>query len=168
MPIYEYYCSACDGRFSHLARRMDEPAPRCPGCDSIDVEKMVSLFAAGRSELDRQAAFEAGAREVDQTDPQEMARFLQRAGSLVDQAAPVDRDLFREVVDRRARGASDGDLQDVSDAMSFEAPGGVQADLGNHDHCSHCQGHEHGGTSSGGREARARSQARDLGWSKRG
>jgi len=28
MPIYEYYCPACDGRFGHLARTFDAAPPR--------------------------------------------------------------------------------------------------------------------------------------------
>ena len=37
MPIYEYYCPSCNGRFNHLARRFDEPAPACPACGSLPV-----------------------------------------------------------------------------------------------------------------------------------
>jgi len=80
MPIYEYYCPACDARFSHLARRFDEPPPPCPGCGSCQVEKLIPRVHTGRSEAERRAAFEARSGEVNQADSREIAQFLQDAG----------------------------------------------------------------------------------------
>jgi putative FmdB family regulatory protein len=44
MPIYEYACPACGGRFEKLVRRFGE-AVSCPTCLSPDVEKQLSVFA---------------------------------------------------------------------------------------------------------------------------
>ncbi len=44
MPIYEYRCGACAGRFEELVRRPEE-APPCPACGSAEVERLVSAFA---------------------------------------------------------------------------------------------------------------------------
>jgi putative FmdB family regulatory protein len=82
MPVYEYYYLICNGRFSHLAWRYDEPPPSCPGCGSRDVGKLVSRVHLGRSDAERRADFDACSREVNREDPSEMARFLQDAGSL--------------------------------------------------------------------------------------
>jgi putative FmdB family regulatory protein len=156
MPVYEYYCPACDARFSHLARRFDEPAPPCPGCGSHQVEKLVSRVHMGRSDSQRREDFEARSQEVNQDDPHEIARFLQQAGSLADEMAPVDQAAFREIVDRRAQGAGDHDMEDVVDAIPFP-----------HETADHAHPHEHEhGDDHGRSHAHKHSprKARDLGW----
>ena len=154
MPVYEYYCPICDARFSHLARGFDEPPPPCPGCGSRQVDKLVSRVHLGRSEAQRQADLKDRAREVDQEDPREIARFLQQAGSVADEAAPVDPEAFREILARRAEGASDEDLEDVVNAMPF-----ADQTAGHpHEH-EHDKAHDHGPA-----EKRSSRRARDLGW----
>jgi len=162
MPIYEYYCPICDGRFSHLARRFDEPPPPCPGCGSREVQKLISAAVRGRSETERRADLEARSREVDREDPREMARFLQKAGSLADEVAPVDREVFREIVARRAEGAGDEDLQDVVDAIPF--PRQTFAGPGARDHAHHHHDHEHAHEEAPTGRKRSPRQARDMGW----
>ncbi|NMA43698.1 MAG: zinc ribbon domain-containing protein [Oligosphaeraceae bacterium] len=46
MPIYEYKCSSCDHQFSHLHKRLGEPAPACPSCGGNKIEKLLSTFSA--------------------------------------------------------------------------------------------------------------------------
>lgn len=41
MPIYEYQCRACDGRFELLV--LGSETPTCPECESTDVERQLSL-----------------------------------------------------------------------------------------------------------------------------
>lgn len=51
MPIYEYHCRGCDNEFERLIRsRREESNVTCPSCDSKDVEKRVSVFAARGAE----------------------------------------------------------------------------------------------------------------------
>ncbi|MBM4143540.1 MAG: zinc ribbon domain-containing protein [Lentisphaerae bacterium] len=49
MPIYEYTCRKCGERFEYLARRLNEAAPRCPGCGASRPVKELSVFSAGES-----------------------------------------------------------------------------------------------------------------------
>jgi putative FmdB family regulatory protein len=162
VPIYEYYCPACDARFSQLARRFDEPPPPCPGCGSHHVNKLISRVHTGRSEAQRRADFKARSGEVDQADPKEIAQFLQDSGSLADEVAPVEKEVFREIIARRAEGASDEDLQDVTDAITLPS----QEELMRvHEQVHHHHEHEHGeahGHKS--RKKRSSRQSRDLGW----
>jgi putative FmdB family regulatory protein len=172
VPIYEYYCPACDGRFSHLARKIAEPPPPCPGCGSHQVEKLISQAHLGRSETQRQATLEARSREVNRDDPQAIARFLQQAGDVADEMGPVQRDAFQEIVARRAEGAGDEDLQDVVDAIPFPRQSFERAGDGEHAHHDHeahgCEcGHEHSHDEAherGPTKNRSRRGARDLGW----
>jgi putative FmdB family regulatory protein len=50
MPIYEYTCRKCGHGFEHLARRLSEPAPRCPKCGAAGPTKGFSSFSAGRAQ----------------------------------------------------------------------------------------------------------------------
>ncbi len=56
MPIYEYACAACGKEFEQLIRE-SSPAPECPDCQSTDLRKKVSAFAALTGSL-------AGGREL--------------------------------------------------------------------------------------------------------
>ncbi len=51
MPIYEYACSDCGRKFEALVR--SDTVPQCPGCQSTQLEKQLSVFAtAGASAPD--------------------------------------------------------------------------------------------------------------------
>jgi len=50
MPIYEYACSKCGNEFEMLVR--SSTAPGCPNCHSIELEKKLSVFAAGGAAAD--------------------------------------------------------------------------------------------------------------------
>lgn len=56
MPLYDYHCPACGADFELLVR--SDTVPRCPGCESTQVERQLSRIApAGTS-----AGIIAGAR----------------------------------------------------------------------------------------------------------
>lgn len=44
MPLYEYVCASCDGKFERYVRSWSE-AVTCPACQGRDVEKQLSTFA---------------------------------------------------------------------------------------------------------------------------
>jgi putative FmdB family regulatory protein len=43
MPIYEYECRDCGHRFEAIVRLNESTA--CPSCHSINLERLISLFA---------------------------------------------------------------------------------------------------------------------------
>jgi putative FmdB family regulatory protein len=59
MPIHEYECRACGERFEALVR--DANVPPCPACASVDLERLLSMFAV-RSEGTRSVALQDGKR----------------------------------------------------------------------------------------------------------
>ncbi len=66
MPIYEYQCLTCEREFQRLVlKREEEEVPRCPGCGSHDLKKLVSRVAYHVSESDRLDAFHPGAGQDD-------------------------------------------------------------------------------------------------------
>lgn len=46
MPIYEYYCAACNREFTKLQKMGGEPTV-CPTCGSDDVARKISACAIG-------------------------------------------------------------------------------------------------------------------------
>lgn len=48
MPLYEYQCERCGKRFELLRRMSDaDRGVECPYCESGEVERQISTFAAG-------------------------------------------------------------------------------------------------------------------------
>ena len=45
MPIYEYQCQACSHVFEAIQKMADEPLKKCPECNKLKLQKLVS--AAG-------------------------------------------------------------------------------------------------------------------------
>lgn len=47
MPLFEYFCSACQKKFEQIVSSSDLDAGRCPGCGSQKARKLISRFAIG-------------------------------------------------------------------------------------------------------------------------
>lgn len=83
MPIYEYECRGCSRSVSLLVRSLaSRQAPRCPRCGSAELSRLMSRFATPKSE---DARLEAAADpsqygDLDENDPQAVARFVRRMG----------------------------------------------------------------------------------------
>lgn len=58
MPLFEYRCKACDRRFEEFV--LGQARPRCPGCESSRVEKLLSVFAVSTGTAPARAAEPAG------------------------------------------------------------------------------------------------------------
>jgi putative FmdB family regulatory protein len=48
MPLFEYECRACGRQFEYLSRSSEKA--RCPSCDSLDLQKLLSVFAVGSND----------------------------------------------------------------------------------------------------------------------
>ncbi|MCF7885135.1 MAG: zinc ribbon domain-containing protein [Candidatus Marinimicrobia bacterium] len=51
MPIYEYKCSRCGEKFEELIAfsKLNDNNPKCPKCDSKEVERQISTPSIGNS-----------------------------------------------------------------------------------------------------------------------
>ncbi|MGC8873067.1 MAG: FmdB family zinc ribbon protein [Chloroflexia bacterium] len=81
MPVYEYRCPRCRGRFSVLVLRMDqEVQPQCPRCHTTEVQRLFSRFASPRSEEEQieSLADPSLLADVDENDPRSIARWARR------------------------------------------------------------------------------------------
>jgi putative FmdB family regulatory protein len=57
MPIFEYLCKDCGHAFEKIVPRHDSSAT-CAHCDSLNVEKQLSLFAVAGPGKDSGSSFE--------------------------------------------------------------------------------------------------------------
>ena len=104
MPIYEFYCPACNTLFNFFSSRIDtESRPPCPRCGGERLERKPARFAAitrsgggeeggdeeafaglGVDEERLGAAFEAAIAEAEggaeADDPRQVARIFRRIG----------------------------------------------------------------------------------------
>ena len=83
MPIYEFLCRDCRKRSSILVMNLRNPAPAsCRLCGSSNVERLLSLFAAPKSEEARleSLADPANFGSLDENDPQSVARLMKKMG----------------------------------------------------------------------------------------
>lgn len=83
MPIYEYRCQECGKRSSLLILSISHPPPlACQHCQSAKLERVLSRFAAPKSEEARleSLADPANFGGLDEQDPKSMARFMKKMG----------------------------------------------------------------------------------------
>lgn len=83
MPIYEYRCQDCGKRnsFIILSSRVQTQL-FCNHCRSSKLERLMSRFSAPKSEEARLEALADPSKlgDVDENDPQSMARFMKKMG----------------------------------------------------------------------------------------
>ncbi|HNP71517.1 MAG TPA: zinc ribbon domain-containing protein [Kouleothrix sp.] len=112
MPIYEYICPECNGRFQKLVRGFTDPAGlACPRCGNTAVRRAVSRVAVVKSE---EARFENLADPsklagLDENDPRSIARWAKKLGKELGDEAGDDWD---ELVDQMMEEELSGDEQD--------------------------------------------------------
>lgn len=99
MPIYEYLCSDCRRRSTLLIRtHQDAEQPACSHCGGARVQRIMSRFAAVKSEESRLESLSDPSHwsGVDENDPAGVARFVKRMGS------ELGEDLSRDEIDQMA------------------------------------------------------------------
>lgn len=180
MPIYEYYCPDCEGRYSHLARRIGEDAPPCPRCGNTVVERLVSTANLVHQDTHHERQLKEDASQVNDRDTQEISKFLAESGRVTDASGVYGSKAYQELLYRRRQGATDADLDDLVDDLTTEMNATQDTELagavifsdevenrmgaeGPPDH--HAHEHSESGESDGRTErSPSRRSAEDLGW----
>ena len=110
MPIYEYRCADCGKRSSILILNISAPpAATCRHCQSGNVERIMSRFAAPKSEEARLEALADPSRlgDLDENDPQSMARMMKRMGDEMGEDVGDLDELMAEGADEAEGGERD-------------------------------------------------------------
>lgn len=109
MPIYEYSCAQCNGRFQKLVQGFSDPANlACPRCGNNAVKRAVSRVVALKSEEARVDALADPATfaGLDESDPRSIARWAKKLGKELGEDAGDDWD---EMVDQMLEEEMDGE-----------------------------------------------------------
>lgn len=82
MPIYEYRCLDCQKRSVFLILKPHPLSITCKHCQSDKLERLMSRFSAPKSEEARMEALADPSNfgDLDENDPQSMARFMKKMG----------------------------------------------------------------------------------------
>lgn len=116
MPIYEYRCRACGKRSTHLILNIANPPPlACTHCRSGDLERLLSRFAAPKSE---EARLESLADpdtlgDFDESDPKSMARFMKRMGEELGEDTDDLEEALEAADEEEAEEAEESDATDI-------------------------------------------------------
>ena len=126
MPIYEYVCPHCNGRFQKLVQGFRDPAGlQCPRCGNAEVRRAVSRVAVVKSEDARMDALAdpsmfAG---LDENDPRSIAHWAKKMGKELGEEAGEDWD---EMVDQMLEEEMNGEDEEGAGG----AAGGKPDNLG--------------------------------------
>jgi len=109
MPIYEFLCQDCGRKMSALVlsrARIDQV--RCKRCGSANLEKLVSRFATPKSEDARleSLADPSAMGDVDENDPQSVARWMKKMGK--EMGEDFGEDLDQAIEEEMAEGGEGG------------------------------------------------------------
>ncbi len=99
MPIYEYSCLDCNGRFQKLVQGFSDPADlACPRCQSTHLQRAISRFARVKSEDERMEALADPSTfsGIDENDPRSIAQWAKRMGKQLGDEAGEDWDQMVE------------------------------------------------------------------------
>jgi putative FmdB family regulatory protein len=112
MPIYEFHCRRCQKKTTVLVLRAGTAGEvRCRHCGSADLEKLWSRFASPKSEEARLEALAdpSAFGDVDENDPDSVARFMKRMGEATGEDLGGDVDTVMEEAMREGDESGGGD-----------------------------------------------------------
>ena len=113
MPIYEYRCADCKKRISLLILSVSQPPTvACTFCGSANLDRLMSRFASPKSEEARLESFADPSKfgDVDENDPQSMARFMKKMGQEMGEDIGDD---FDEALQEAGNDMAESDSSDV-------------------------------------------------------
>ena len=137
MPIYEFYCDACNTIFSFFSKTIDtEKRPTCPKCKALHLQRRMSAFAVtGRSKedsdlddlpidegkMEQAMQMLAGeAERINEDDPRQAANLMRK---LTDMTGLELGDGMQEALRRMERGEDPEQIEaEMGDRLENEDP----------------------------------------------
>ncbi|MHB9037044.1 MAG: FmdB family zinc ribbon protein [Armatimonadota bacterium] len=110
MPLFEYRCSGCGKKFTHLVgMTADSTDPKCPKCGCAEATKLISRFSRLRSEDEKLGALEESALSSNLEDPRSASRFMREMGRELAEDGEEDFDEFVEEAEREIYDGESGE-----------------------------------------------------------
>jgi len=109
MPIYEYICVDCRRRCSLFLRKIDSTEEVvCPHCSGKSLQRIMSRFAAVKSEESRLESLADPSRwgGLDENDPSSVAQFVRKMGR--EMGEDVSPDEIEQMADEAAQESASG------------------------------------------------------------
>ena len=127
MPIYEYLCPNCNGRFQKLVQGFRDPAGLvCPRCGNADVRRAISRFATIKSDDARAESLADPTMfsGLDENDPRSIARWAKKLGKELGEDAGEDWDsMVEEMLEEELSGeGEDGEDADGNTKKNLKKP----------------------------------------------
>ena len=113
MPIYEYQCQDCGKRNSYIIlSQTSQTSIACTQCRSLNLARLMSRFSAPKSEEARMEALADPSRlgDVDENDPQSMARFMKKMGQEMGEDLGED---FDAAMEQSGESLGESDANDI-------------------------------------------------------
>jgi len=108
MPLYDYMCADCRGKFTLLVGMIAETQEeKCPRCGSRQIQKLISRFARLRSEDDLMDSLADPTKMGNLDDPKELHRWMKNMGKEMGEDLGDDFDELLEGPDSAADECSD-------------------------------------------------------------
>ncbi len=110
MPIYEYICQDCKKKISLLILSPTTQSPQCSKCGGSNLQRIMSRFAAIRSEESRLESLADPSKwgDLDENDPKSMVKFIKKMGREMGDELGEDYDqLIEEAEEEAAQATSD-------------------------------------------------------------
>lgn len=82
MPIYEYRCNNCRKKVTLLILNRSNQPPVCNHCGSSELTRLISRFAAPKSEEARLESLADPGKwsDIDENNPASMTKFMKKMG----------------------------------------------------------------------------------------
>ena len=114
MPIYEYLCDDCEQHSTYLILQGHSSPLFCKHCKGQQLERLMSSFAAPKSEEARMEALADPSNfgDVDENDPKSMARFMKKMGKEMGEDLGED---FDEAMESMGEGGQAEDSLSIPD-----------------------------------------------------
>lgn len=138
MPVYEYRCKKCRGRYSLLVKGFNEsPSPCCPRCNSTEAVRLFSTFVTGKTDRDVYEGIlndKNLVRRMMSNDPKALVEWSRRMGDSYRDASSehqemIDRMEAGERVENIVTEMQKKELAKNDEAESVSESGGSNASL---------------------------------------
>ena len=129
MPIYEFYCQNCHMIFNFFSKSINTgKRPQCPKCQTIKLERRVSVFATPRNRGEEE---DGPPPDLDESKMEKAMNLLAKEVEHVDEDDPRQAaNLMRKLTDMTGLNLGSGMEEALNRMEAGEDPEKIEAEMG--------------------------------------